>query len=126
MQTRNTIQKKVILDQVLQMDHPTAQAVYEAIEREHPSISKATVYRNLNLLVDSGTLRHISLPDGADHFDFTVADHYHIFCTKCGKLQDVPALPTEDFNRQVGNLSGFDSVTHDIVFYGVCPACKGV
>lgn len=125
MQKRNTIQKKIILEQVLQMDHPTAQAVYEAIEMLHPTISKATVYRNLNLLVEGGTLRHISLPDGADHFDFTTRDHYHIFCTQCGKLHDIPALPTEDFNKQVAKASGFNDVTHDIVFYGVCPACKG-
>ena len=48
MQTRNTVQRQIVLQAVLRMhDHPTADTVYAAVAAEHPSISKATVYRNL-------------------------------------------------------------------------------
>ena len=51
MQTRNTIQRQIVLQAVNQMhNHPTADAIYAVIAAQHPTISKATVYRNLNQL----------------------------------------------------------------------------
>ena len=48
MQTRNTVQRQIVLQAVRSLhDHPTADSVYAVIAAEHPSISKATVYRNL-------------------------------------------------------------------------------
>lgn len=55
MQTRNTVQRQIVLQAVLRMhDHPTADTVYAAVAADHPSISKATVYRNLNQLASQG------------------------------------------------------------------------
>ena len=55
MQTRNTVQRQIVLQAVRSLhDHPTADSVYAVIAAEHPSISKATVYRNLNQLALQG------------------------------------------------------------------------
>ena len=79
MEKRNTIQKKLVLDAVLRLaDHPTAEQVYAEVVKEHPTVSKATVYRNLNVLSQSGVLRHIPMPDGADRFDHRLTPHAHI------------------------------------------------
>ena len=54
MQTRNTIQRQIVLQAVNQLhNHPTADAIYAFIAAQHPTISKATVYRNLNQLAPS-------------------------------------------------------------------------
>ena len=90
MEKRKTIQKQLVLDAVSQLaDHPTADEVYAYIVKNHPTVSKATVYRNLSSLSEDGLLRHIRMPDGADRFDHTLSPHFHIECLSCGALSDV-------------------------------------
>ena len=72
------------------MNHPTADRLYELVRRELPDISLATVYRNLNRLAAAGTIRSIRDLDGSVHFDHNVEKHYHFICTKCNKVYDVP------------------------------------
>ena len=70
MEKRNTIQKQLVLDAVFRLaNHPTAEEVYAEVARSHPTVSKATVYRNLGSLSEDGLLRHIKMPGGADRFD---------------------------------------------------------
>ena len=60
-------QRNIILDIVKNSyDHPTAETVYKLARKELPSIGIATVYRNLNQLVDSGEVIRISLPGGVE------------------------------------------------------------
>lgn len=60
-------------------DHPTADALYASIREEFPNISLGTVYRNLNLLVETGEIRKLSCGSGADHYDGDVSPHYHLY-----------------------------------------------
>ena len=50
MNRRNTVQRQLVAETILNLDHPNAEQVYEEIVKNHPHVSKATVYRNLNLL----------------------------------------------------------------------------
>ena len=92
MEKRNTIQKQLVLDAVFRLaNHPTAEEVYAEVARSHPTVSKATVYRNLGSLSEDGLLRHIKMPGGADRFDHMLLEHHHIICTRCGCFADAPA-----------------------------------
>ena len=76
MEKRNTIQKQLVLDAVFRLaNHPTAEEVYAEVARSHPTVSKATVYRNLGSLSEDGLLRHIKMPGGADRFDHMLLEH---------------------------------------------------
>lgn len=125
MQTRNTVQRQIVLQTVQTMrNHPTADAVYEAIRAVHPSISKATVYRNLHQLADQGKIRQISVPNGADHFDFNMKNHYHVCCVYCGAVQDVYMRPIENLLRLVEDSSGAIIQKYNILFEGICSDCQ--
>lgn len=124
MEKRNTIQKQMVLDAVAQLhNHPTAEEVYAYVAQRFPTISKATVYRNLSGLGDDGRLLHIRMPDGADRFDHTLMPHNHIACSRCGSICDVPQKSDEAIDRAAAAATGYSGVTHSIVFRGVCPAC---
>ena len=87
---RNTIQKELVLKTVYELKrHLTADEVYEFIQKEHPTIGKGTVYRNLAILVQEGAVRKVEIPDGPDRFDFTLENHYHVRCVQCGNVYDV-------------------------------------
>ena len=73
------------------LDHPTAEMVYNCVKQEQPNISLGTVYRNLNQLVEQGTLRRIATPVSGDRFDIRVDPHAHLLCTCCGRVLDLAA-----------------------------------
>jgi len=125
MNERNTVQKSLVLEAAMQLDHPTAEEIFAHITGEHPAVSKGTVYRNLKLLVEQQKLRRVEVPDAADHFDHTLSNHYHIRCKTCGRVSDA-ALPFQhDLILRIGNTQGYRIDEHDIVFKGVCPVCLG-
>lgn len=83
---RSTIQRKLTLEAVNSLHcHATVEEVYEEVSKEHPSVSRTTVYRNLKDLSDSGEIRKINNSGGADRFDHIVEKHYHVRCDKCGR-----------------------------------------
>ena len=121
---RNTIQRQLVLSAARALPHPAAEEVYENVIKEHPHISKGTVYRNLNLLVTQGELRKVSVPDGADRFDTTLSNHYHLRCVRCGGVYDVDMDYLGDIENRIGDRKGFVIQGHDIVFQGICPKCN--
>lgn len=125
MEKRNTIQKQLVLDAVSELaNHPTADAVYDMIAKTHPTVSRATVYRNLGSLSEDGRLRHIRMPGGADRFDHCLTDHCHIECNRCGALADAPIVHETTLDAMVATQTGFTSVSHDTVYHGICPICS--
>lgn len=123
---RNTIQKVLVLEAVKKLkNHATAEEIYQLIVKEHPNISKGTVYRNLNRLAENGEIKKIQMPGDIEHFDHICSDHYHIKCTMCGRIFDVDMDYIPDLVRNIKDTHGFLFETHDIVFKGICPECRG-
>ena len=124
MNRRNTIQRNMVLTAVRELGcHATADEVYNHIAKVHPSISKGTVYRNLNILADSGEIRRIEVPGAADCFDHICERHFHVKCIKCGKVFDVDAIDMPDLTGSIKDNHGFEFLDYDIVFKGICPEC---
>lgn len=121
---RNTIQRTLVLQTVQKLQsHPTADQVYEAVSQQHPTISRGTVYRNLNQLAEDGEIKKLETPDGADHFDHCCHRHYHVRCVKCGAVYDVQMEQLPNLEQLVQDSSGFELQGFDLMFRGVCPEC---
>ena len=122
MERRNTIQKALILRAVCDLKrHLTADEVYEFVKRDHPSIGKGTVYRNLAILTEEGAIRKVEVPDGSDRFDFTLKNHYHVRCVKCGEVFDGDMDEIPDLQKKIHDTHGMEFLTYDIFFKGICP-----
>ncbi len=104
--------------------HPTADALYAAVRAENPTISLATVYRNLNQLVDSGLVMRIPVPGQADRFDDKNDGHQHMLCTQCGSITDIPASALPDICGAVSANTGLDISACTMLFNGICKACE--
>lgn len=120
---RNTIQRDVVFQAVgrLVRQHPNADAIYQAVIAEHPHISRATVYRNLNILCEMGLIRRLSIQNGADRFDANLEHHAHFQCRQCQRIFDVawPLVDTPALMMEKGFM-----IDEDIVlFRGLCPEC---
>ena len=125
MERRNTIQKALILRAVCELKrHLTADEVYVFVKKDHPSIGKGTVYRNLAILTEEGAIRKVEVPDGSDRFDFTLKNHYHVRCVKCGEVFDVDMDEIPDLQKKIHDTHGMEFLTYDIFFKGICPECR--
>ena len=125
MERRDTIQKALILRAVCELKrHLTADEVYEFVKKDHPSIGKGTVYRNLAILTEEGAIRKVEVPDGSDRFDFTLKNHYHVRCVKCGEVFDVDMDEIPDLQKKIHDTHGMEFLTYDIFFKGICPECR--
>lgn len=120
---RNTKQKQVIYEALCSLDHPTATEVYEYVHGTYPSISRGTVFRVLGGFATSGRVRKLQLSDTDDHFDPTLAPHYHARCRGCGKIVDVFLPEAESFLSGVG-VSGFRIEGYEVEFFGTCADCN--
>ena len=125
MMKRNTIQRSLVLETVNRLrSHATAEEVFAAIAQEHPTVSRATVYRNLNSLAESGEIRKMAIPGGPDRYDHRCHNHYHAMCQRCGRVFDIEMAYIEDLEKEIEDAHGFAVSGHDIMFRGVCPDCQ--
>lgn len=112
---------KAVQDNVL---HPTADCIYEVLKKELPSISLATVYRNLHQLAENKMIKEIVGLDGSVRYDHCTHPHYHFICTKCNKVYDVPSDIAPGLVDLVSAKTGLEVESYDISFKGICPECK--
>ena len=122
---RNTVQRQIIISTLKKLNtHPTIDEIYTLICKDHPSISKTTVYRNLRQLAADGQVRHISMPDGLERYDGRIDHHYHFMCRQCGAILDVEIDYLTNINDTVQDKYGIQVDNHDVAFSGICTDCK--
>ena len=118
-------QRELILQTVRQSEeHLTAEQVYERLKPENTTLSLGTVYRNLNLLAEQGTLCRIPVPGGADVFDRNNDGHQHIICRGCGSVMDWRIPKMEELDQYLSELTGFAVDRHDFIAWGTCKNCQ--
>ena len=103
--------------------HPTADMVYEMVRSEIPKISLGTVYRNLELLSEQGQIQKLMLDPKRKRFDGDNSMHFHIFCTVCGRIDDLD-IESEVKWAPPSNDRGYEILGHKLEFFGKCPDCK--
>ena len=122
---RNTRQRQLVLDAVrARCDHPTAEDIYQDVRAIDGKVSRGTVYRNLNLLTETGTITTVKAP-GTTRFDWRCDGHGHAVCRRCGAVADIRLPYDAELDERAGAESGFSVDSHSLVFEGTCPACRG-
>lgn len=104
--------------------HPSAEAVFDAVRKECPDVSLASVYRNLTLFKEQGLIVSLGTVDGTERFDGRVDPHVHFACNRCGCVMDVPELdiPEEIAGETAGRLSCRVDAAQ-VLLTGLCNTC---
>jgi Fe2+ or Zn2+ uptake regulation protein len=112
-----TAQRLAVAQFVLETrSHPTADQVWERVRRRSPTLSRATVYNTLNLLVERGLLRAQVVREGAVVFDPHVARHHHFIDVRTGDIHDVPWEAVRVTGEQ--SLPGYEVEDYQVVMRG--------
>lgn len=127
--TRHTRQKAAVLAAVKGASHhPDAKWVYEQVSREIPNVSLGTVYRALASLSAEGLIREYTQAGGPALYDPNTEEHFHIRCSRCGCIEDVPHVDVskeiDKMIERIRPISSFDRVDEvQLEFEGICSAC---
>lgn len=126
---RTTKQRQIILETIRELGgHPSADELYIHVKKKLPDISLGTVYRNLDVLSESGMIRKLEPEHHQMRFDCNVEDHYHMTCINCGRIEDIEIPKSDDpmeiLSKSLGNLSKYGIFGHKLEFFGLCSKCK--
>lgn len=90
-----------------------------------PAIGRATVYRTLKLLVETGVVCKVALADGAPRYRLSQAGHHHhLVCMRCGSVQDFDRCAVDDLIQHLERHTDFAVLGHRIEVYGLCGNCQ--
>ena len=125
MKRRESKQREAILDILCNTDtHPTADWIYEEVRKVMPHISKGTVYRNLNILLEDRKISVLNPKGCICRYEGNLEDHYHFRCQECGRVYDLDQPVRYELNEQVSKSTGFEVFYHQLEFTGVCRQCR--
>lgn len=118
-----TKQRELLLEAIRSTEtHPTADELFQLVRCALPAISLATVYRNLNYMVEERLVRRITVPGMPDRFDRCLEAHDHMVCDRCGGIFDF-SLPF-DLGAEIERSIGGPVNCYTLVVRGCCPACR--
>jgi Fur family peroxide stress response transcriptional regulator len=123
---RLTPQRLAICEMLVASDqHPTAQMIYDQLHPQYPSLSLATVYNTLDMLVNLGLVNVLgSAGDDAAHYDADTHPHVNLACTSCHRVIDLPSQHVQALEEEVASNSGYRLLGARVLYYGICPDCQ--
>ncbi|MEV1289457.1 Fur family transcriptional regulator [Micromonospora sp. NPDC049679] len=122
---RVTTQRITVLDQVAAHPHSTADALTARVRAALGSVSKQAIYDVLSALTGAGLVRRIEPAGSPAVFESRAGDnHHHLVCRSCGVIVDVDCAVGAAPCLTPADGHGFVVDEAEIVFWGVCPACR--
>ena len=118
-----TVQRRAILETLSpRSDHPTADQIFDDVRKRVPEISRTTVYRVMETLVEAGIARKVCHPGAAARYEMESQRHHHLVCLQCEAIVDLQD-PTLDTLPLPKRKAGFHIEDYSIQFRGLCPGC---
>ncbi len=125
----NTKQKNIILEYLKSTpEHTTAAGIVSALRKKGENIGTATVYRQLEKMVDAGLVKKYITNKGAcfQYSGEACGDHFHLKCINCQTLFHVDCDFLSGLAPHILEHHGFIVDNRRTVMYGICSNCMGV
>jgi len=106
--------------------HPSVENIHVRIKKDFPTMSLATVYKNILLIKSLGEVLELGFPDGSNRYDGNrPTPHPHVICIKCKKIVDPDLDSLDEMQKQVALETKFKILNHRLDFFGICSNCMG-
>lgn len=107
--------------------HPSAEQIHTRLKVMYPTISLATVYNTLEMLVELGEALPLDLNEGCTRFDVRrPSAHPHLVCRQCGQIEDLDLDGVEELLGAARAGTRFRDLRARVYFDGVCPRCAAI
>ena len=119
---RSTLPRREIIEN---LENRNNSFTAEDLVRDLPHIGRATIFRTIKLLLESGIICKLTLINGEPRYSLAHAEHHHhTVCVSCGKVGEFHAGTAERVLRLIGNEVGGSIVGHRIELYINCADCS--
>jgi len=119
-----TFQRMNILESIEGYGHMAIDTIYGEVVKTHPSLSLATVYKNIILMVEKGVLAEVPITGKKAKYELIKDDHIHMVCTECGEVEDKPQNSgADELFTAMTKQENFTLSKQQINLYGVCGHC---
>jgi len=105
-------------------DHLCHNQILEEGQKIYPKLSRATVYRTMDTLVELQLMRPLYLNDPTQRFVSAAGGHHHLICTKCGATIEFDSCTVDVLAQKLETQFGFEIHNHLLEFQGTCAGCR--
>ena len=123
---RLTGQRRAVAELIAEHDgHFTAADLVDSARRRRLDLSRATLFRSIDLLTDLGVVERVDLPSGEHAYvPCAPAHHHHVVCSRCGRTVEVEDCGVAAAVDEISRRSGYTIESHRLELYGVCGRCQ--
>jgi Fe2+ or Zn2+ uptake regulation protein len=123
---RLTGPRRAVADLITGYDgHFTASELEEAARRKRLGISRATLFRALDLLTELEVVERVDLPSGGHAYvPCARVHHHHVICSRCGRTTEVEDCGVSDAVTEIARRSGYRIEAHRLELFGLCRHCQ--
>jgi len=118
-----TPQRLAIMDIIDTYGHINIDSLYEEVKKRFNSISLATIYKNINSMIENLLLAEVKLPNKKSVYEIIKVEHSHLLCKDCGAVIDVE-VDTSNMVNDISSKYDFDINGSDVVLFGTCSSCR--
>ena len=118
-----TPQRVAIVEELYKNGHMNIDDLYKKLLSKFPSVSLATIYKNINAMVEKVFLSEVKIPNTTSVYELVKTEHAHLVCSCCGYIEDV-MLDASTVLDEASKLSSFKINSTNIVLTGICPNCS--
>jgi Fur family ferric uptake transcriptional regulator len=122
-----TKERMAVLGQIFSIHgHFEPEHLYLNIRNSGTKASRASVYRTLNLLVESGLVERISRSEKGHVYEHTYGHrhHDHMICTTCGEVIEFFSENLEEIQNMICTKYHFTGTSHTLEIRGLCRTCQ--
>jgi len=119
-----TPQRTCIVKNLLEGGHLTIDELYEKVKETCCSLSLATIYKNVNRMIEEGALSEVKIDGEKSYYEITKEAHNHFVCSNCGRIVDLFNLTLNDKKLFKGLNMKVEAI--NFVAYGECAVCNGM
>ena len=118
--------QRLVLFEVLQSmtGHPSPEEVYARVRKRIPSVSLATVYKNIHVFIESGMFREVSPHHGSLRVEVNELPHHHLVCVVCKSISDIDERELGLLKKPKRLSDGFLVERYAVDVLGRCAACQ--
>lgn len=106
------------------VNHPTANEIFEALHPEYPSITLTNVKEHLHIFVAKQLIRKIAITPNMIRYDGNLQSHYHVICTHCNSVKDFNYPGLFDIESIASQITKHQIYMHELMLFGVCEKCS--
>lgn len=122
-----TTERIKILEEVFNNHtHFDADTIFLDLNRRGVRVSRATIYRTLELLVRSGLVQKVRFGENLARYEHTYGHerHDHLICTQCGHVEEISDMELEQQIQHIASQRMFRIRDRSIQIFGLCPVCQ--